>query len=66
MKKILDRVEQFWCENMHGAPMWPTHGRYQCRVCLREYPVPFEITEDDAMPRREAAFRATTVVARRA
>jgi len=27
---------------MHPAPMWPVNGHYQCPVCLRSYPVPWE------------------------
>jgi hypothetical protein len=27
---------------MHPAPMWPVKGYYQCPVCLRAYPVPWE------------------------
>ena len=42
MKRLWQRIEEFWCINMHSGVMWPYRGRYQCRVCLREYPVPFE------------------------
>ncbi len=66
MKKLLERVEDFWCRNMHGQPMWPSHGHYQCRVCLRQYPVPFESAEEEEeRPRRAHSF-APAAVARRA
>jgi len=43
MKKMLEWIEEFWCVNMHNSEvMWPYRGRYQCRVCHREYPVSFE------------------------
>lgn len=60
MKQLLERAEKFWCRKMHGEPMWPSRGRYQCRVCLREYPVLFERT------RREPALLAARAVARSA
>ena len=42
MKQFVELIRQFWCINMHSGVMWPYRGHYQCRVCLREYPVPFE------------------------
>ena len=33
----------FWCMVMHRASLWPSHGRYRCSTCLREYPVPWEL-----------------------
>jgi hypothetical protein len=66
MKNLLERVAELWCENMHGQPLWPSHGHYQCRVCLRQYPVPFETAVEENRPRREHAFAATAVAGRRA
>ncbi len=31
-----------WCEFMHDSAMWPIHGQYECRVCGRYYPVPWD------------------------
>lgn len=31
------------CRWTHPKPLWPIHGYYICRVCLRRYPVPWEI-----------------------
>ncbi len=42
MKSIRSRVADAWCHVMHPAPMWPVNGYYQCPVCLRSYPVPWE------------------------
>jgi hypothetical protein len=42
MSYLLDKISQGWCKTMHPAPMWPIHGAYQCRVCLRRYPVAWE------------------------
>jgi len=44
MKELLDEVEVLWCQAMHGQVMWPIHGEYRCRACLRTYPVPFAST----------------------
>ncbi len=66
MKNLMERVAEFWCENMHGQPLWPSHGRYQCRVCLREYPVRFEAEFIEERPQRNPRFQATAVAARRA
>lgn len=45
MKRLLDRIGELWCINVHRSAMWPMRGRYRCAVCLREYPVPFEAVE---------------------
>ncbi len=29
----------WWCRKMHGTPMWPIHGFYVCRICLRSFPL---------------------------
>ena len=64
MSKLLNRIEELWCINMHSATMWPFKGHYQCGVCLRQFPVDFEVGE---RPERHAAvaFAAPEVVARR-
>ena len=36
-------LSEMWCRTMHDSPMWPSHGRYECRTCGREYPVPWEL-----------------------
>lgn len=38
----MERLGLFWCRHAHSAVMWPIHGRYQCRVCARQFPVPFD------------------------
>ncbi len=42
MNTLWRDLAEFWCKSMHPDPMWPAHGRYRCRKCLREYPVPWE------------------------
>jgi transposase-like protein len=37
-----DRISELWCRRMHSRAMWPIHGRYLCRQCLREYTVKWE------------------------
>jgi hypothetical protein len=38
---LSQNAASFWCELMHDSPMWPIHGRYQCRTCGRHYSVPW-------------------------
>ncbi|MCU1235288.1 MAG: hypothetical protein JWP63_3255 [Candidatus Solibacter sp.] len=35
------KLGTLWCDMMHDSPMWPIHGRYQCRTCGRLYAVPW-------------------------
>jgi hypothetical protein len=39
MKSTQARFADLWCKLLHRAPMWPSHGRYECRTCGRRYPV---------------------------
>jgi hypothetical protein len=64
MRKILQQVQKFWCINMHGELMWPFRGRYMCRVCLREYPVPFAAQMVET--RHQPAYVSASVAIRRA
>jgi hypothetical protein len=38
-ENALSRLAVVWCEWMHGSPMWPIHGQYECRICGRHYPI---------------------------
>ena len=40
-----------WCQLMHPDPMWPVNGEYQCRVCLRRYPVAWEAAPQTSVQR---------------
>jgi hypothetical protein len=42
MKGLWFKLSGQWCQIVHPAPMWPVKGYYQCPVCLRAYPVPWE------------------------
>jgi hypothetical protein len=42
MWSFASRLRVLWCKMFHPAPMWTVKGFYQCRVCLRSYPVPWE------------------------
>jgi len=42
-----------WCDLMHGSPMWPIHGHYECRTCGRLYAVPW--ADSGLAPRTLAA-----------
>jgi hypothetical protein len=39
MKPTRVRIADLWCRLMHTAPMWPSHGQYECRTCGRRRPV---------------------------
>jgi hypothetical protein len=39
---MLERFLAAWCRHMHNGAMWPMHGRYLCRQCLREHPIAWE------------------------
>lgn len=41
VSKASDTIGKLWCRLIHGAPMWPIHGHYQCRTCMRQYAVPW-------------------------
>ena len=45
MKTVWSRIEDVWCTMVHDQPMWPIHGYYECRVCLRKHPVLWSRTE---------------------
>ena len=62
MRQLWDQLGEFWCTTMHSSVMWPRRGRYQCAVCLREYPVPFEPAKRPA--RRDEPFAATVALRR--
>jgi hypothetical protein len=36
------RIGDLWCRLMHTEPMWPSHGRYECRTCGRRFQVSWE------------------------
>jgi hypothetical protein len=49
VNSLVSAVGASWCQLMHPDPMWPVNGHYQCRVCLRKYPVSWEAPETEAM-----------------
>jgi hypothetical protein len=42
MKQVWNQIGEWWCMRMHDSVMWPSHGQYRCRTCMREYAVQFE------------------------
>ena len=42
MKRLEERIMDFWCNLMHTDVMWPSHGHYECLTCGRRYPVCWE------------------------
>ena len=56
-----EKIAEVWCSLMHGSPMWPIHGQYQCRTCGRRYPVPWSPLSGPAAEYRQRSlpsFRA--------
>jgi hypothetical protein len=41
-EKWLSKAGDLWCDLMHTSPRWPIHGHYECGVCGRRFPVPWE------------------------
>jgi len=41
MKNFWTRYNELWCEFIHMGSMWPIHGAYRCRQCLRIRTVPW-------------------------
>jgi len=63
MNNWMERIAEFWCASMHGTPMWPARGRYECRVCHRTYPVRFEAAEESGQA-QETLFHAPALARR--
>lgn len=40
--RLLETLGALWCRLMHHEPMWPIRGNYECRICGRRFPVPWE------------------------
>jgi len=40
MKSIWRLIAAGWCRVFHADPMWPIHGQYLCRICLRSHSIP--------------------------
>jgi hypothetical protein len=57
----IQRLGSFWCRHAHSAVMWPIHGRYQCRICGRQFPVPFD-TRAEASSLREPQTQSAKAI----
>jgi hypothetical protein len=42
VKSLHARIADLWCKSMHTAPMWPSHGQYECRTCGQRHRVCWE------------------------
>jgi hypothetical protein len=58
-RMALEKLIEAWCKLMHSSPMWPAHGRYECRTCGRHYLVPW--AETRPQPRRASRVHSLTV-----
>jgi tetratricopeptide (TPR) repeat protein len=56
---LAEKLGRAWCLLMHDSSLWPIHGRYECRACGREYPVPWTFGSDG----HESPWRAAVVPA---
>lgn len=41
---MFERIMKWWCRNFHDEIFRPVHGEYRCAVCLRTYPVDWQVT----------------------
>jgi hypothetical protein len=57
MKPTRAQIADLWCKWMHTAPMWPSHGRYECWTCGRHHRVCLE-QAPPAGPRARFVVRA--------
>jgi hypothetical protein len=39
---MFESVLRWWCGVAHTNVFHPVHGKYICKVCLREWPVPWD------------------------
>jgi hypothetical protein len=44
------KIRTLWCTLMHDSPTWPIHGHYACRVCGRQYQVPWLDAKSPSAP----------------
>jgi hypothetical protein len=65
MKQLMNQMSEWWCERMHDGVMWPSHGKYRCRTCMREYAVEFEKSPRSGLSETPAPL-AAWVATRRA
>jgi hypothetical protein len=62
MRLLQARIADLWCRFMHTEPpMWPSHGRYECRTCGRRHRVCWMILprETRAASAAETARKST-------
>jgi len=45
MTNFLNSCGAVWCQLMHRGAMWPMHGVYRCRECMRLYEVPWTVKQ---------------------
>ena len=45
VSSLISKVGDVWCELMHDDITWPVDGHYNCKICLREYPVQWNGSE---------------------
>ena len=62
MRQLVERIGETWCISMHHEVMWPMRGKYQCRKCLREYPVVFETPEAQPRAARRDSMMGVTAI----
>ena len=58
------KIGRLWCRITHDSVTWPSHGHYHCRLCLREYSVPWAPPPQSAivpMLRPSASYALTRV-----
>jgi len=56
MRALWNRASIGWCRTFHPETLWPVHGHYRCRACLRIYLVPWHEAGNVARPFVAAGF----------
>jgi hypothetical protein len=52
----------WWCRHFHRRTLRPFCGQYICAVCLRKWPVPWEVEENNVAVLRAAPIRLPQTV----
>jgi hypothetical protein len=61
--RFMKIIGDLWCRILHDSPMWPIHGHYQCRRCLRRFRVPWEAADfSEPQVSKANVFKPTAVM----
>ena len=59
---MIEKFLALWCRYMHAGAMWPIHGRYICRQCLRVHRLDWEeVSAAALLPSRTVAAASASM-----